>query len=199
MIKPFICRKCNSEVQLFSNWENNKPMVKYQQAIDHQVTPFYTENVHKREIDQSRQTKCIEKMSQLFFKYDQASLKYKQNYIDCNLVIKYLHEYLEIYKLVKERRNLLMVEIKRHLQHSLYSSIRDPLRQVCFFIKEILYFYKKEIFNIIKLLKPVYRDNFLTEHEQTELDQLNNRCFQIIDMYIQLNDIRNDHFQQMYK
>lgn len=51
----------------------------------------------------------------------------------------------------------------------------------------------------MKLLKPLYRHEFLSEHELSELDKLNNRCFQIIDMYIQLNDIRNDHFQQMYK
>ena len=162
-------------------------------------TPFYTDDEAKRNIENNQYLKCTQKMSTLFQQYDDSSRKYKQNYIDSNLVIKYLYEYMEIYKGVKERRILLMAEIKRYLQQPSYSSLRDPLRQVCFLIKEILYFYKKEIFNIMKLLKPVYRNNFLSEHEQSELDQLNNRCFQIIDMYIQLNDIRNEHFQQMYK
>ena len=192
-------RKCNSETKLFSNWQNNKPLVKYRHIEQAPSTPFYTEDTNKREIEQSLQAECTAKMSQLFRKYNQASLSYKQNFINCNFVIKYLYEYMEIYELVKEKRNLVMLEIKWYLKQSLYSFNRDPLRQVCFLIKEILYFYKKEIFAIMKLLKPVYRDNFLTEHEQTELDQLNNRCFQIIDMYIQLNEIRNEHFQQMYK
>lgn len=108
---------------------------------------------------------------------------------------------MEMYKRVKKKRIQIIAEIQRYLKpSSSYSSMRDPLRQVCFLITEILCFYKQEIFNILKLLKPVYREaNFLSEHEQSELDQLNNRCFQIVDMYIQLNDIRNKHFQQMYE
>lgn len=193
--------KCNSEVKLFSNWQNQRPLVKYRNVEpDALMSPFYTSDAAQIEMESSAISKCIHKMSGLLDLYEQASLEYKQNYIDCHLVIKFLFEYMEMYKGVKEKRTQLIAEIKRHLKPSTtYCSMRDPLRQVCFLITEILCFYKREIFNIMKLLKPVYREvNFLSEHEQSELDQLNNRCFQIIDMYIQLNDIRNEHFQQMY-
>lgn len=173
--------------------------MRYHHPQDEAVTPFDTEDTAKRDFKQSQYAKCVQKMAALFQQYDQSSGMYRRNYIDCNLAIKYLYEYMEIYKLVKEKRCLQMGEIQHYLKQGLYSSLRDPLRQVCFLIKEILYFYKKEIFNIMKLLKPLYRHEFLSEHELSELDKLNNRCFQIIDMYIQLNDIRNDHFQQMYK
>lgn len=194
-------RKCNSEVKLFSNWQNQRPLVKYHKTEPDALTPFYTDDAAQRELESNIIGKCIHKMSGLLDLYEQTSFKCKQNYIDCHLIIKFLFEYMEMYKRVKEKRFQIVTEIKRYLKpSSSYSSMRHPLRQVCFLITEILCFYRQEIFNIMKLLKPVYREaNFLSEHEQSELDQLNNRCFQIVDMYIQLNDIRNEHFQQMYE
>lgn len=185
-------------MKLFSNWEQNKPLVKYH-TNDVKLSSFYIEDEGKRKTDENLFAKSSEKMIDLLQNYHQSSAKYKEIFIDCNFIVKYLVDFMRIYKTIKEKRLFIMSEIKKYLKHCLYSAIRDPLRQVCFLVKEMLNFYKIEIFNIMKLLKPIYKGDFLTEHEQSELEQLSNRGFQIIDMYIQVNDIRNHHFQQMFK
>ncbi|KAI2804201.1 hypothetical protein BLOT_003180 [Blomia tropicalis] len=191
--------KCNSETKLFSNWENSKPLVKYHRRNEWDlISPFYIEDSDKRDQEKILYFKCLSKMRHLFQTYEETASTFKKNFQDCTKTVKCLFEYVEIYKSIKRKRCIIMKEIKHYLVQNSYTSTRDPLRHVCFLIQEILYFYKKEIFHIMKLLKSIFIENFLSEQEQLELEQLNNRCFQIVDMYIQLNEIRNNHFQRMY-
>lgn len=186
-------------MKLYSNWNQQKPLIKYRQPENDQFAPYFAEDVLQESIDKNFYNDNLKAAWRLVASYRETETSYKKNFMDCSLIVKYMFELLKVYKDVKEKREGNLTNIHKYLQDPNYSSVKDPLRQVCFLTKELLYFYKSQIFALIKLLRPINCINFLSESEQSELHELNNRCFQIIDMYIQLNEMRNNHFQRMFK
>ena len=185
-------------MKLFSNWDQQKPLIKYHKFNNDNFAPFFTENPLQENHDTLIYQDHLLKLTKLYNDYNDVALRYRKEYFDCTVVLKFLYNLISIYKIAKEKRNNLLSNIQRFLQES-YSYVRDPLRQVCFLTKELLNFYKTDILSVIKLLKPVYASDFLSETERNELYELNNRCSEIIEMYALLNEMRNRHFQQMFK
>lgn len=161
--------------------------------------PFYVEDPGQKELDQTVYDENFKTISMLYRDYADLALKYNQNNVDHEEATRYLFAYIDTYRQLAEKRQKALAEIRRFMDESPYNHIRDPLRQVSFANRELLYFYKKEIFNNIRQLRPIFRKGLLAESDQRELHELNNRCFQIIDMYIQLNEMRDQQFQHLFK
>ena len=152
----------------------------------------------KDKIDHELRQECITKLTTLLTTHSSSKKAYEDHSksIESFDALKFLFDFKTFFQSVETRRLKDFHDIRSNLYDQPYNASRDPLRRVCFLIKALLSFNKDSIFFLLKLLKQLRK--FLTDIEQNELNQLNNRCFQIMDMYLQMNDLRNEHFFRMY-
>lgn len=190
-----------SENKLYENWDKHHPLVKHdhqkQSNQDHLSYNFMDPKI-KDKLDQEIRQECITKLTKHLSTYNESKQSYENtsNGIEPLSALKFLYEFKTFFEQIQERRLKDFREIRKNLYELPYNSSRDPLRRVCFLLQNLLSFNKDSIFSLLKLLKKSKK--FLQECEQKELTELNNRCFQIMDMYLQMNDLRNEHFFRMY-
>lgn len=161
--------------------------------------PFLIEKDKEQiQIDQNHYEESLAIIEKHLNEYKIAATEFKNSFIDSSAAVQYLLKQIELYEEVKKMRENFFTNWKQYLNDNAYNYINDPLRHVCFQIRELLYFYKSLITDNLKRLKEIYVNNFFSKTEQDELETLNQRCVQIIDMYLNLNELRNKHFQNMY-
>lgn len=172
-------------------------MVKYKEARSE--PPFLIEKDNEQiKMDHDQYEDNLAIVAKHFNEYKIAAFEFKNSFIDSTAAVQYLLKQNELYEEVKMKRENFFTNWKQYFNDNGYNYINDPLRHVCFQIRELLHFYKSLITDNLKRLKEIYGNNFFNKTEQDELDALNQRCVQIIDMYLNLNELRNKHFQNMY-
>ncbi|XP_046915888.2 uncharacterized protein LOC124496415 [Dermatophagoides farinae] len=196
-------RKWNQETKLLDNWDQNKSLVKHHRSMQNLTDPpFYIEDDIQIEFDRKQYDNHVQKVATIFRQYHQAAKDYRTNFIDTNMAVDYLLRQAELDELIEEKRNIFFSQWNRYVIQcnggSNYNYQSDPLRQICFAIRELLHFYKSLVDDNLKRLNSIIDEKLFTATERNELGQLNDRCLQIIDMYLNLNESRDGHFQTMF-
>ncbi|OTF77260.1 hypothetical protein BLA29_002049 [Euroglyphus maynei] len=195
-------RRWNRETRLLDNWDHNKSLVKHYRSMENLTCPpFYIEDDIQIEFDQKQYDDHMDKVADIFRQYHQAAKDYRTNFIDTKMAVNYLLRQAELDEKIQEKRENFFSQWNRHVNQCKnvnYNYQSDPLRQICFAIRELLHFYKSLIDDNLKRLNMIIDEKFLNTVERVELVQLNDRCSQIIDMYLNLNESRDGHFQTMF-
>nr|XP_027203505.1 uncharacterized protein LOC113797344 isoform X1 [Dermatophagoides pteronyssinus] len=205
-------RRWNRETKLMDNWDQNKSMVRHHRSMENlnvDPPPFYIEDDIQIEMNQKRYENYMQKMTEIFRQYHQVAKDYRNNFIDTNMIVDYLLRQAELDEKIEEKRNEFFSQWNRHVNRCFssksttlttnYNYQSDPLRQICFAIRKLLRFYKSIIDdNQNRLNIMIIDEKLFTIVERNELVQLNDRCLQIIDIYLNLNESRDNHFQTMF-
>ncbi|KPM11715.1 hypothetical protein QR98_0102890 [Sarcoptes scabiei] len=196
--------KCKSEAKLSSNWEQKRRLVKsnresrIKDSIGLSAVPFHIDDPNQLEIDRKNYENNLKLFRTQLSDYEIISRRYKNDYIDASLAIDYLLKQVEIYDEIKQRRKKFLLDWSKNFKSEIYNYVNDPLRQMCFSIRTMLEFYKSIVAaNVERMKRFNSMQKFFNRSESEDLDELNQRCLQIIELYISLNEIRDQHFQNI--
>lgn len=194
------------------NFDFDKPQMNQQMiASDQTIPPSASEQTQNDRVNLERQTnddcsntKYMEIRAQLrqsLAVYMRVNEEFRRLCTEFTVLLNHYHVYHASYKAVFRARQHHCSIIWNHLSAGQsgvqYKQNNDPLRMVCFTMKTLLSFYGEQIaFSLSFFNEPTLA---LDQSTCDRLMELHAKGQRLVQMYSQLNDIRNSCFANLFE